>query len=93
MAVLATIAFAAFLLENDHLVALHERNEDFAVHFCTFNGRHTDFHVAVGIKKKHLVEAHCIAFFHFFAEIVDIQELAFFGLELLSFDFYNSVHC
>ena len=92
MAVEAAIAFATFLLEDDHLVALYEGKENFACYLCAFYGRHTDSHVAVGVKKKDFVEDYSLAFLYFIAEMVHIQILAFFGFELLTFDFYDCVH-
>lgn len=92
MAVKAAIAFAAFFLEDKNLVAFNERHEDLTVNFCSFHGRSTDFHVAVGVEKQNFVERNGVAFFHFIAEMVHIQKLAFFGFELLTFDFYDCVH-
>ena len=92
MAVFATIAFATFFLENDHFVTFYEGFFILAYHFRAFHGRRTDLNVAVGVQKKDFVEAYGIAFLHVVAEMVDIQELALFGLELLSFDFYDCVH-
>ncbi len=92
MAVETTVTFAALLLEDEHLVALHEGEEHFTFYFRAFHGRRTDLNVAVGVQKKYFVEAYGIAFLHVVAEMVDIQELALFGLELLSFDFYDCVH-
>ena len=93
MTVQAAIAFAAFLLEDDHFFTFNEGKENFGLHLSTFNGRNSDFNVAVGIEKKHFVEDHFLAFLYFVAEMMNIQELALFGLELLSFDFNDSVHC
>ena len=57
MAVFATVAFAAFLLEDNHLLTLHEGKEHLTVYFRTFNGRCADLYVAVGIQKKHFAKA------------------------------------
>lgn len=92
MTVFAAIAFATFLLENDHFLTLYERLKHLAIYFCPFNGRDTDLNVAVGIKKKHFVECDGIALLHVVAEMVDIEEFPFLCFELLSFDFYDSVH-
>ena len=92
MAVFAAIAFATFFLENDHFVSLDEGKNNLSVHFCAFNGRHTDFNVAVGIDKKNFVERDRVAFLELFAEMVDIQIFSFFNFKLLSFYFYNCVH-
>lgn len=93
MAVFATVAFAAFLLEDNHLLTLHEGKEHLTVYFRTFNGRCADLYVAVGIQKKHFVESDCIALLYFLTEKMNIQIFALFGFELLSLDFYNCVHC
>ena len=92
MTVETTITFATFLLENDHFVTLHEGLHHFTLHCGPFNGRSTDFYVAVGIKKKHFPKCDLVTCLYLFAEMVNIQKFAFFGFELLSFDFYNSVH-
>ena len=92
MSVKTAVAFAAALLEHNHLVTLNERNENLALYFGTFHGRCSDLHVAVDIEKKYSVEAYSLSFLHIRAEMVDLQELAFLGLELLSLDFYDSVH-
>ena len=92
MTVFAAIAFATFLLEDDHFLTLYEGLENFAIHFSSFNGRSTDFNVAVGIEKKHFVESNSVALFYFIAEVVDIKVFTFFSFKLLSFDFYDSVH-
>ncbi len=92
MAVFAAIAFAAFLFENDHLVAFHEGLEHLAYNFCAFYCRSTYFYCAVGVSEEYTVELNLVACFVGFAEIVDIQESALFGFELLSLDFYDYVH-
>lgn len=91
VSVLAAIAFAAFLLEDDHLVTLYEGLHHFYVHFCSFNGRSTDFDVAVGIQQEDFVKADFVALFNI-AEVVDIQIFAGFGFELQSLNFYDCVH-
>ena len=92
MTVLATIAFAAFFLEDDYVVALYEGFSNFAYYFCSFNGRSADFNGTVGIYEKHAVKLYGLAFFYFFAEIVYIQELVLFSFELLTLYFYDNVH-
>ncbi len=92
MTVFATIAFAALLLEDDHLLTLHEGLEHLAGDFRTFYGRCAYCYSAVGVQKEHFVENYGLTLLHFIAEVVDIQIFALFGLELLSFDFYDSVH-
>lgn len=93
MAVFTAIAFATLLLEDDHFLALYQGYEHFTIYFSSFYGRSAYSDLAVGIQKKYFVEDYFVALFGFFAEMMNIQVLAFFGFELLSFDFYNSVHC
>ena len=92
MTVLATIAFAAFLLEDDHLVALHEGLSDFANYFGSFNGRSAYLNGTVGIYEKHAVELYCVALLYLAAEMMNIQEAVLFGFELLALNFYDNVH-
>ena len=92
MAVETTIAFATLLLEDEHAITFHEGSLYLANNFCTFYGRCTNCYVTVGVNEQNLVEFHHFAFFFLVAEIVNIQFLASFGLELLSLNFYNCVH-
>ena len=88
-----TIAFAAFLLENDHLVTLYKGSEYFTHYFCAFYGGGAYLNVTIGISEENAVKLNLVTFFNGFAEIMNIQELLGFCLELLSLDFYNCVHC
>ncbi len=92
MAVLATIAFATLLLEDDYLVSLYKRLENLANHLGTLYGGGTYFYCVVGFSEEHTVKFYCVTFFVSIAEIVNIQELLRLCLELLSLDFYDSVH-
>ncbi len=92
MAVFAAIAFATFFLENDHFVTFYERGFYLAYYFCTFYGGSADFHGTILVDQKNAVKLYGLAGFHCFAEIVYIQETALFGFELLSLNFYDSVH-
>ncbi len=92
MAVQTAIAFAALLLEDEHAITLHEGSLYLANNLGTFYGRCSNCYVTVGINEQNLVEFHHFAFFFLVAEIVNIQLLASFGLELLSLNFYNCVH-
>ncbi len=92
MAVFAAIAFATLFLENYHFLAFDEGGLHFADYFGAFNGGGTDFYFTVGVKQQNAVEFDGLAFLNV-AEVVYIQELAGFGFELLSLDFYNCVHC
>ena len=92
MAVETAIAFATFLLENDHVLTLHERSFHLAYNLGTFYGRCAHCHSTVGIYEQNLVELYSVTFVLLVAEIVNIQLLAGLGAELLSLNFYNCVH-
>ncbi len=92
MTVFATIAFATFLLENDNLLAFYKGSEDFTYNLCAFHGGSANFNCLIGLSEKNAVELNLVSFFDSFAEIVNIQELLRLCLELLSLDFYDSVH-
>ncbi len=92
MAVFAAIAFATFFLENDHFVTFYEGSCDLANYFCSFDNGSTDFHGTIGFSEENAVELDCVTFFNLLSEVVDIQEFACFGFELLSLDFYDNVH-
>ena len=92
MAVLAAIAFAAFLLENDDVFTLYQRLNHLGNYFGTFNGRCAYCNSAVGINEEHFVEFDSIAFFLVLAEEVNEQALTGLSLELLSLNLYDCVH-
>ena len=92
MAVFTAIAFATFLFENDYFVAFHEGFDYLAGYFGAFYSRCAYSYIAVSVYEEHFVKADSLALLNLVAEMVYIQILAFFGFELLSFDFYNSVH-
>ena len=92
MTVQATIVFATTFLENDNVLTFYERIFNLANHSCTFNGRCAYSNGTVGVDEKNFVEFNSIALFCLIAEILNEQFFAVFGLELLSFDFYNCVH-
>ncbi len=92
MAIQAAIAFAATLLENNHVFTFHEGSLNLANDFCTFDGRCANLNGTVGIDEEHAVKLYRVTFLALVAEIVDIKALAGFGTELLSLNFYNCVH-
>ena len=93
MAVFAAIAFATFFLENDHFVTFFEVLEYLANYFGAFDYGSTYFNCfVIGLSEENTVEFNGVTFFGSFAEIVNIQELAGFSLELLSLNFYDCVH-
>ena len=92
MAVFTTVAFATFFLEDDNFVALNEALFYFANNLCAFDCGSTHFYGAVNVGKEYAVEFYAFAFFYILTKVVHIQELVFFGLELLSLDFYDYKH-
>ena len=92
MTVLATVALAALLLEDDYLLALYEGLENLANHLGSIDGRSTNLNCVVGFGEEYTVKLDCVTFFVLVTEIVNIQELLRLCLELLSLDFYDSVH-
>ena len=92
VSVQATIAFAAFFLEDDDVLTLDERIHHFANHFGTFDGGSAHSHCSIGIDEENFVELDSVAFLLVVSEEVDKQFLAGLGTELLSLNFYNCVH-
>ena len=76
MTVQTAIAFAAFLLEDDHVLSLNERLLNFTHYFCTLNGGRANCNGTVGIHEEDLAEFYCIALVLLVAEIVNKQFLA-----------------
>lgn len=93
MAILAAIALAALLLEDDYFFALHEGCEHLAYHLGSVeHGGAYLYGVVIGLSEENAVKLYSVSFFSCIAEIVNIQELLRLCLELLSLDFYNCVH-
>ena len=92
MAVETTVVVAAFLLEDYYFVAFYEGTFYLANYFGSLYGGSAYLNGTVGVYEKNAVENYFLAFFFLVAEIVYIQELSGFCLELLSLDFYNCVH-
>lgn len=100
MTVFATIAFAAFLLENDNFVAFEESGLltfylmscNLADNFGTFNSGCANLNCAVCINEEHTVKLYGVTCFDSIAEIVNIQEAVLFCFELLTLNFYDYVH-
>ena len=91
MSVETTIALAALLLEHEHFVTLYEGLEHFTLYLGAFYCGCAYCHVAVCVQEKNFLEAYGVTLLYV-AKVMNIQELAFLGLELLSFDFYDCVH-
>lgn len=92
MSVQTAIAFATFLLENNHVFTFHEGCLYLANNFGTFDGRCAHCNSTVGIHEEDLGKFHGFTLLLLAAEIVNKQILAGLGAELLSLNFYNCVH-
>lgn len=92
MAVLAAIAFATLLLEDDNFFTFHEGTFYLANYFCPFYGRSADLNGTVLVNEEHAVKLDRLAFLDILAQEVNIQELVLFCLELLSLNLYDYVH-
>ncbi len=90
MTVQTAIAFATFLLEDDHVFTFYEGSLYLANNLCTFDGRCANLNGTVGIYEQNAVKLYRVTFLALVAEIVDIQLLALLGTELLSLNFYKS---
>jgi len=92
MTVTRARVLATLHLENNHLVALNERVHNFTYYFCTLYGGGTYLDCTVSIYEQHLVKFNSLAGFDVL-DVVDEELLALLGLELLTLNFYNCVHC
>ncbi len=92
MSVFAAVVVTTFLLENDNFITFYEGTFNLANYFCTFYGRCANLYGTVGVDQENAVKLYGLTLFFLLAEIVNIQELAGFSLELLSLNFYDSVH-
>ena len=91
IAVEFTIALAALLVENEHLVALDEGRGNFCHDFSTCDGGSTHFHCAVGVNEEHLVEFNSLSAFSI-ADAVYEKLAALLDLKLMTVDLYDCVH-
>lgn len=91
MAVAFAVAFATFLVENNHFFALDDRSYNFAYNLSTFYCRSANGYYAIFFCEKHLVEYH-FGTLSCFSNVVNIQLAACFGFELLSLNLYDYVH-
>ena len=91
MAVLFLVAFAFALVEHDDLVSLHERLKDFGGPLCSADGWSADLDCAVVVDEEHLFEFEAVAFV-LFGQVMNEDLTIFFYFELLTSNFYDSVH-
>ena len=91
MTVALTRVLAALHLENNHLVALHERVDYLTHYFCSLYGRSTYLHCTVSIYEQYLVKFNSLAFFGIL-DVVNKDLLALLNLKLLTLNLYNCVH-
>ena len=91
-----TVALARVLatlhLEDNHLVALNERVNNFTNYLCSIYGGSTNLYCAVSIYEQHFLKFNSLASLGIL-NVVDEELLALLGLELLTLNFYNCVHC
>ena len=92
MAVLTTIAFTAFLLEDDYLVTLYEVFKHFTYYLGALYSRSANGYITIGVDEENLIEFYRLTVLGILAEIVYIQEFVSLSLKLLALNFYNSVH-
>ena len=92
MTVALARVLAALHLEDNHLVALDERVHNFTHYFCSLYGGGTYLNCTVSIYEQYLVKFNSLTGFHVL-DVVDEELLALLGLELLTLNFYNCVHC
>jgi len=91
MTVLLAAVLAALHLEDNHLVALHERVFHFGYYFRTFYGWCTYRHGSVVVNEENLVKLNGLTFFSVL-DVVDEELLALLNLELLTVNLYDCVH-
>ena len=87
-----TVTFAAFLFEDDHLVALDGSFGNFAYYFCAVNEGSAYFNIAVIVGEKNAVELYGVAGLYIFSKEVNVEKAVFLCLELLALDVYDYVH-
>ena len=92
MTVAATRILTALHLEDDDLVTLHQRVHYFTYYLCSLYGRSTYLHCTVSIYEQHLVKFNSLTSLGIL-DVVHEELLALLGLELLTLNFYNCVHC
>ena len=91
-----TVALAGILtalhFEHDHLVALYERVHNLTHYFCSIYGGSTDFYCTVSIYEQYFVKFNSLACLYIL-DVVHEEFFALLGLELLTLNLYNCVHC
>lgn len=92
MAVLLLVALAATLLEDDDLVALDERDEDFGLNLGAADGGSADGDLAVVVDEENFLELYAVTLV-FLGEVMDEEGGVLLDFELLTSNFYDCVHC
>jgi hypothetical protein len=90
VAVFLTVAFTAFLFENDHFITFQVADYTSA-NISTFDVGHANGYFTVVINKMNGIETHCVAFVG--CQPVDEDLLTFLNFELLTGDGNNCEHC
>jgi len=91
MTVALTRVLAALHLEDDNLIALHQRFYYLTHYFCSLYGWSTYLHCTVSIYEQHLVKFNSLTGLGIL-DVVHEELLALLGLELLTLNLYNCVH-
>lgn len=92
MPVELTIALTALLVENEHLISLDKRSDDFANDLRTCYGRSANGDGTILVDEEYLVKFdYCATLYTL--DVVDEQAAALLYIELLPLDFCNNVHC
>ena len=87
MTIACTRVLAALHLEDNHLVALNERVNNFTNYLCSVYGGSTYLHCTVSIYEQHLLKFNSLAGFHVL-DVVNEELLALFYLKLLTLNLY-----
>ena len=86
------VAFAALLVEHEHLVALYEHGLNLSYYLCTLYHGSTYFNFAVCVEQQHFLKFNSLTGFGL-RHVVHEELFAFFGLELLTVNLNDCVHC
>ena len=89
VAVFLAVAFAAFLVKNNHFVALNVA-EHVGAYLCAFQVRGAERHFAVVVDKMHGIEGDGVAFLG--CQPVDEDLLTFLNFKLLTGDGNDCEH-
>ena len=89
--ILLAIVLSALHLENDDLVALNERIDNFTNNFSTVYSRCSNLYSTFLVDTQYLAELNSLTLCRIL-DVVNEELLALLSLELLTVNFYNCVH-